>query len=366
MTAPSTNPTGRWSVAFPRRFWYPVMPSAELGHRRPRSVDLWGTPLAVFRDSSGAPKAVVDRCPHRNVPLSLGRVTAKGHLACAYHGWRFDGEGRCMAVPGLAEGGAGARPRSVTAHPACERDGFVWVWADPEVEPTGEPFRLPHLDGPGCGRTVLRYDLDCTLHAALENALDVPHTAFLHRGVFRGGEPREITAVRRPVPGGVEVSYEGEPVGMGRFRARSGTAPTFEHWDRFFLPSVAQVEYRVAGWLRIVNTILHLPLEPFRTRAWFVVQYWTRLPAPLVAPVVAVRGRRILGQDARMLAAQTANIRRFGNEQYSSTDLDVMGRAVWALLRRAERAEQGAGSEADDPGDPADDEPVTRTVTLRV
>jgi nitrite reductase/ring-hydroxylating ferredoxin subunit len=362
MPAASTDGTGRWSIAFPRRFWYPVVPSGELG-RRPLAVTLWGTPLAVFRDASGMPHALVDRCPHRNAPLSLGRVTPEGHLACAYHGWRFDGRGACVAVPGLAEAAAVVRPRSVTAHPACERDGFVWVWADPAVDPVGEPFRLPDLRGPGCARRVFRYDLDCTLHAALENALDVPHTAFLHRGVFRGGEPREIRAVRRPLPGGIEVSYEGEPVGMGRFRARPG-APTFEHWDRFFLPSVAQVEYRVAGWLHIINTILHLPLEPFRTRAWFVVQYWTRLPAPLVAPVVALRGRRILGQDARMLAAQTANIRRFGGEQYASTELDVMGRAIWTLLRRAERAADDEGVAVADTSD--DDEPIARTVILRV
>lgn len=120
---------------------------------------------------------------------------------------------------------------------------------DAGAEPVRELFGLPEFDGPGTGEVVFRYDLESTMHAALENALDVPHTAFLHRGMFRGGEPREITAVRREVDGGVEVQYLGEPVGFGRFRGSKEGAKTFDHWDRFLLPCVAQIEYAADGWL---------------------------------------------------------------------------------------------------------------------
>jgi hypothetical protein len=201
--------------------------------------------------------------------------------------------------------------------------------------PEGRPFELPALEGKNAGEVVFHYDLDCTLHAAVENALDVPHTAFLHGGIFRGGEPNEITAVRNDLPGGVEVEYLGEPVGFGPIRMkRSGR--TFEHWDRFFLPSIAQIEYRVDDWLRIVNTIVHLPLSPFRTRAWFVVRFWTPLPVAVAKPIVLARGKGILKQDAVVLARQTDAVRRFGGERYTSTDLDLLGNAIWKLLRRAE------------------------------
>ena len=56
---------------------------------------------------------------------------------------------------------------------------------------------------------------------------------------------------------------------------------------------------------RLVNTIVHLPLSAQRTRAWFIVQYWSRLPAALVRPIVHVRGRQILRQDGRALALRT-------------------------------------------------------------
>ncbi len=347
------------SVALPRSWWYPACRSTELG-QRPISVELMDDPIVVYRDAAGRPRALVDRCPHRNVPLSLGRVRSEGTLECGYHGWQFDGDGRCVAVPGLDLPSDDWPTRAVVAHAAREQDGFVWVWAEAGAQPSRDPFRLPELSGRGSGMVVFPADLECTMHAAVENSLDVPHTAFLHGGIFRGGDPHEIVAVRRDLPDGVEVQYQGEPVGVGPVRLR-GSRFTFEHWDRFFLPCIAQIEYRVEGWLRIVNTIVHLPMSPFRTRAWFVLQFSTRLPAPIVQAIVLGRGRQILRQDAEMLARQTANVRRFGGERFTSTELDVLGTAVWRLLRQAERQEQaGSDAVAEEPIDPVDNgTPVT-------
>ncbi|HEU5484043.1 MAG TPA: aromatic ring-hydroxylating dioxygenase subunit alpha [Microlunatus sp.] len=334
---------GAYSVAFPRRWWYPVARSSELG-RRPLAVTLMDIPLVAFRTREGAPAVVLDRCSHRNYPLSAGRVAGDGLLECGYHGWSFDGGGRCLRVPGLQHG----RVQStwhVPSHATVEQDGFVWAWGEPDAEPTREPVALPRVDGPGAGESVFRCDLDSTLRSSLENALDVPHTAFLHRGLFRGGATKRITAVRRPIPDGVEVQYLGEPVGMGPIRLGGRTDRTFDHWDRFLLPSIAQIEYAVDGWFRIVNTIVQLPLSPFRTRAWFVVRFASRLPAPLVAVAVRRQGRRILRQDADALARQTERTRTFGGERYASTELDLLGTAIWRLLRHAERAEQPDGAD---------------------
>src|SRR5262249_15321965 len=140
---------------------------------------------------------------------------------------------------------------------------------------------------------------------------------------------------------------------------------TFDHWDRFFLPSIAQIEYGVPGWLRLVNTIVHLPLSPFRTRAWVVVRFQSRFPATGVRGIVAAQGRRILRQGARVRARQTARTRRFGEAGYTSTDLEVIGPAIWRLLRQSERAEAG---EEDVPGgdEPEADGPSGGPITFRV
>jgi phenylpropionate dioxygenase-like ring-hydroxylating dioxygenase large terminal subunit len=343
----------RFYIAFPRRRWYPAALSRELGRRQPLAATLMDTPLVVFRDARGAPVVLLDRCPHRNYPLSAGQVTRGGALECGYHGWTFDGCGACVRVPGVLDASAEpAGARSVPSYPTSEQDGIVWVWGDPHVEPRGSPFRLPVVEGDRAGEVIFRRDLECTLHAALENSLDVPHTAFLHRGLFRGRAPHTITAVRRPLDDGVEVQYFGEPVGIGPIRLDRGTGRTFDHWDRFFLPSIAQIEYAVDGWFRIVNTILHLPLAPFRTRAWFVVRFESRLPAAVVGPFVRWRGRQILSQDERALARQSERIRAFDGARFASSELDVLGPVIWHLLRHAERSEAAGNSrdEADDDG----------------
>lgn len=326
--------TGRYSVALPRRQWYPACRSRELGTRRPVPIELMGAPLVVFRDRTGQPAVLVDRCPHRNAPLSMGRVR-HGELECAYHGWRFDGSGSCTAIPGGIEPGE----RHADAHAAVERDGMVWFWSEQGEEPAGEPFRLPDL-GPKAKEVVLTYDIDATMHAAIENTLDVPHTAFLHRGLLRGAEQNELTATRRSIPNGVEVQYRGEPFGIGFLRRKGG--PALEHYDRFILPCVAQVEYRAGPWLHIVNSVLHLPLDRFRTRAWFVLRATSdRLPTRLVQTVIRLQGPRVARQDVNVLNRQTATVRRFGGERYSSTDLDLFGNAIWRLLRHAEEDGEG-------------------------
>jgi phenylpropionate dioxygenase-like ring-hydroxylating dioxygenase large terminal subunit len=325
-------------VAFPQAWWYPACMGHDLG-RRPVAITLMDLPLVLFRDASGAPHALVDRCPHRNVPLSLGRVHRDGTLQCGYHGWRFDGTGRCTAVPALeVDVGAAPSPRDAVSRPVREQDGVVWVWGSPDVAPHREPYRLPELgSGATVGEVVFQRDIDCTMHAALENSLDVPHTAFLHGGLFRkSGHGPRVEAERNDLPDGVEVRFVGEPAAFGPLRLPDAT---FDHWDRFLMPSIAQIEYRVGDAVRIMNNILHLPLSAKRTRAWFVLRFRSPLPAKVLAPIVRARGKKILEQDVTMLEAQTANATRFGGERYTSTDLDLLGNAIWRLLRQAEKAE---------------------------
>jgi len=340
--------SGRRSVAFAPDWWWPACQSRDLG-RRPVPITLMDRPLVLFRDGVGTARAVVDRCAHRNVALSLGRVHEDGCLECPYHGWRYDGSGRCTAVPGLLGIDADATARTIGSHHVRERHGFVWVWGRAGADPVGDPFPLPRHEG-RTGQVVFGCDLESTLHAAIENTLDVPHTAFLHRGIFRGRKEKDVTAERRDLEDGVEVRFMGEPVGIGPIQGGPLAGKVFEHWDRFFLPGIAQVEYRVEDWLRITNTVLHLPMSPTLTRAWFVLRWTSPLPAAVVKPIVLAQGRFVLRQDARMLAAQSAQIERFGGERFASTELDLLGSAIWRLLRRAER--NGAGDANLDPEDP--------------
>src|SRR3954447_11526083 len=131
---------GHVSVARLTRFWYVACQSTDL-RDRPLARSVLGVPLVLFRGQAGKAAALLDRCPHRNVPLSLGRVVAGGRLECAYHGWQFEGAGRCVDIPGLL-GGEG-KERRAPAAAVREQDGFVWVYPELDAEPDAEPFSLP-------------------------------------------------------------------------------------------------------------------------------------------------------------------------------------------------------------------------------
>jgi phenylpropionate dioxygenase-like ring-hydroxylating dioxygenase large terminal subunit len=334
LAPPSTK--GHLSVARVLDGWYVACRTNELGEK-PLAVTVLDTPLALFRSAGGRPAAVLDRCPHRNFPLARGHVLESGALQCGYHGWQFDGSGACRGVPGLMGEAADAKARRVPAFATRESQGFVWVWGRADAEPKSEPFHIPCLDDRRYVAVQRSFDFECTLHAALENALDVPHTAFLHRGRFRGGAPSELEAVRRRLPGGgLEVEYLGERRRPGEAKPRLDRPPV-EHWDRFFLPGVAQVEYRDGERSHLMATILHTPIHDTLTRAWFVQCIRLPLPKWLVGSYVARKVDRVLRQDRDALAAQTGSIRRFGGERYASTELDLMGPEILRMLKQAER-----------------------------
>ncbi|MCF1592564.1 Rieske 2Fe-2S domain-containing protein [Streptomyces muensis] len=91
----------RPSVGLPDA-WWPIAHGDEIG-RHPRAFRIGTRDLAVYRDLQGVVRAVDDSCPHRRLPLSMGRITEDGHLQCAYHGWCFDGAtGQCTAIPNLS------------------------------------------------------------------------------------------------------------------------------------------------------------------------------------------------------------------------------------------------------------------------
>jgi phenylpropionate dioxygenase-like ring-hydroxylating dioxygenase large terminal subunit len=338
--APGPGPAARGyhSVVTLADQWFVACASRTL-RGRPLAATVQGVPLVLFRDASGRAGALEDRCPHRNAPLTAGRVR-DGELQCAYHGWRFDVRGACLAVPGLASPPE-ARATRATAFACDEADGFVWVYSTPGVEPRRAPPRFPHVDDPGYSTVRRSYEVRSTMLAALENVLDVPHTAYLHGGLFRTShKEREIDVVIRRYGDRAEAEFLGEPRPKGlaaRLLAPGGGVVT--HVDRFLLPSLAQVEYRLGGASHLVVTTAMTPLDAFRTRLHSVVTFRLPLPGWLVAPLVAPVAAQIFRQDARMLRLLTDNVERFGGERFATTEIDVLGPQIWRLLKQAERGE---------------------------
>ncbi len=337
---------GHYSTVHLPDQWFVLASSREL-RKKPLARTLMGTPLVLFRDAERRAATLLDRCPHRNVPLSLGRVADDGCLQCPYHGWRFDGGGNCTKVPSLAAEISDARARQAPSYPTLEQQGFVWVYSTAGAMPESRPHRFEKIGERGYVTVRQRFDMKATMYSVIENALDVPHTAFLHKGLFRG-DSRGITITAQVTRGAdrVQAEYVGEPRPTGLMaRLLSPSGGLVTHFDRFLLPSIAQVEYRLGEENHILADTAMTPIDDFHTRLWGVVSFRTRFLAWLVRPFVKPVGMRVLKQDALILGRQTETIRAFGGEQFASTEIDVLGKHIWRLLRAAERRDTATPEE---------------------
>src|SRR5882672_2326372 len=108
---------------FLRNAWYVAAWDHEVT-RELRAVRIIGDGVVLYRTEAGDPVALEDACPHRKLPLSMGRLVGD-ELECGYHGMVFDRAGSCTRIPGVKR-----VPPSVCVrgYPAVSRYGLVWVW----------------------------------------------------------------------------------------------------------------------------------------------------------------------------------------------------------------------------------------------
>jgi phenylpropionate dioxygenase-like ring-hydroxylating dioxygenase large terminal subunit len=181
--------------------WTPVALAADLKAKTPLGVQVAGTPLALFRDREGKPAALLDRCPHRGVALSLGKVK-EGCIECPFHGWQLEASGQVCHVPWNPDAKL-ANLRGVTV-PARELGGQIWVYTGKVDKPAEEPEVHEALLREGVRVSGLTIEWKTHWTRAMENMLDWPHLPFVHRRtigksmVGRSGSRMDIAWEERP------------------------------------------------------------------------------------------------------------------------------------------------------------------------
>ena len=171
------------------RHWHPIA-TVEQVDGKPRRFTLLGEDLVAFRTDQGL-SVFLDLCIHRGVALSLGFVE-DGVLHCGYHGWGYDGTGRCVEIPSLPKGSPIPSKARAIAFTAVERYGLVWVAL---AEPLSDipPFPDGEWDDPRFRTFVSQqYQWKTSAGRAVENFMDISHFPYVHEGILGSRDNTEV------------------------------------------------------------------------------------------------------------------------------------------------------------------------------
>ncbi|EHP40524.1 Rieske 2Fe-2S domain-containing protein [Cupriavidus basilensis OR16] len=317
--------------------WFAVARSCTL-RARPLAVTVLDRPLMLARLPSGEILACEDRCPHRQAPLSHGRIGRLG-VSCPYHGWTFGADGRCNAVPGLAPQAClpqvGVRPL-----PVLEHDGLVWLRPGPETPaadhpPVADSHLLPAPVAAlpaGSRRFLWQSRWQAHVLDAIENFLDPLHTHTVHPGLVRkDGERAPVRARLSNTPHGFTVEYLDQPVQSGLLY-RLFESPRTGESAHFGGAGTAQIDYRYANGSQLWITLNFTPESATQTHVFATLHVAGRwAPAWAVQLLAWPLLKRVARQDQAVLALQSDNLQRFPGRRHCSTELDLVRGHLEAL-----------------------------------
>ena len=332
---------------FLRNCWYAAAWDDEVAET-PLARTILDEPVVLFRTADGRLAALEDRCCHRALPLSMGRVEGET-LQCGYHGLRFDTGGWCVAVPGQSSIPPGARVRSF---PLVERHGWVWIWMG-EAD-AADPASVPDwwwMDHPEWRpvRGGAPFHVEANYLLLNDNLLDLSHVAYVHAGSIGTDNVADF-----PI-----LSERGEDyVRMSRMVADSPPPPLYGRMGGF--------EGNVDRWQVAVSTLpayntVHAGCAPpgaggadapgdtkveffnlnamtpetgTTTHYFYAHARSFALDDPAVDESFRVDFRRVFGEDIAILGAQQANIARRPGAFSVDINVDGPGLAFRRMLAR--------------------------------
>jgi phenylpropionate dioxygenase-like ring-hydroxylating dioxygenase large terminal subunit len=165
--------------------WYVVLDSLQVKDR-PVGVTRMGEKLVFWRDASGKAACFRDRCAHRGIELSKGKVIGD-HLQCPFHGLEYDLSGKVTVIP--AEGRKTPVPDRFRAmgYPVHEERGLIWIWwgENPPAD-LKPPAFFTDIDSQFSFSWA--YDhWNAHYSRVIENQLDAAHLPFIHHNTIGRG-----------------------------------------------------------------------------------------------------------------------------------------------------------------------------------
>jgi phenylpropionate dioxygenase-like ring-hydroxylating dioxygenase large terminal subunit len=299
--------------------WYAVGWADQLAPGQVTTVTVWQQAIALYRDAEGQLHALEDACPHRGIALHKGRVQGC-HLACAYHGWEFDGAGQCVQIPYVPMGQK-LPPAKARSFPVQEQYGVIWLFpGDAAIAASVPRLEIPEFGQPDLLMIPITGHFKAHFSICNENAMDVFH-GFLHQELQGWFDPVliHLKETENAVQAAYKVSYKGR---MAKFLGLCDRA------DQVTTLPIT-IEYRYPNYFSSLQGIsslylMRLPVSPQESRSFALFFFRVQLPQwllKLVRPVlVPVLQRfvlqRFLAQDVEMMESEQQTYAKNPHRQY--------------------------------------------------
>ncbi|WP_020671778.1 Rieske 2Fe-2S domain-containing protein [Amycolatopsis nigrescens] len=185
---------------------------------KPHAINAFGTKLVVFQSSDGELHVLDGYCRHMGGDLTQG--TVKGdEIACPFHDWRWNGNGKCVSIPYAKRVPLRARTRSWTS---MEENKQLFVWHDPQGNPPPSDVVIPRIEGVFNGEwsnwtwdSVLIEGSHC--REIVDNMVDMAHFFYIHyafptyfKNVFEGHIASQFLNTKGRPDVGMASNYGGE------------------------------------------------------------------------------------------------------------------------------------------------------------
>jgi phenylpropionate dioxygenase-like ring-hydroxylating dioxygenase large terminal subunit len=301
-------------------YWYIAAESRELRQGQALSRQILDEWLVLFRGENGDVTALRDRCVHRAGRLSKGAVK-DGRLICNYHGWHYNSEGSVVRVPADSPNDVVTR-RCAKKYAVVEQDDFIYVCLEtPLLE---APFKMPSYREKGYHTIRLQHVFDNTVTNCAENFIDIPHTTYVHPGIFRYDIRQKLSAKVQRENGVVRCEYGFETNNFGFFsKILNPSGKEIRHIDEFHMPNVTSVHYHFGGGWHFIITSQTVPISNDRSLVYTDLTYNYGWVTYLAAPIVRWQAKKIIEQDVVILRQQMEVIKKYGAE-FQNARADVI------------------------------------------
>lgn len=207
---------------FLRNYWYVAAYSTEVT-RKPLGRVMLGEPVVVYRRRDGTPVALEDRCAHRRLPLSMGKVIGDD-LQCHYHSVVFDCTGACVNIPGQERI---PRKMRVKSYPVVDRPPCVFVWMGDEADADESliPTHFDMLNRDGWANSTFHGHVEGNYQLVIDNLLDLSHLATVHASTVGTSHVADIAKV--------ETERQGDNVTVSRWTMDVPAATTYQQFGAY-------------------------------------------------------------------------------------------------------------------------------------